>query len=411
MRVHLFGNSPSPAVAVYGMQRAAKEAGNSPCRELTMQAEDWDSPLPKEQETEWTKWKQSLQDLEGLQITRPYTSFSTAGALRRELCVFADASVKAIAAVAYIKVTSHQEQAEVGFVFGKAKLAPQPALTIPRLELCAAVLAIEIAEMVVTEMDVTFDNITYFTDSKVVLGYIQNQSRRFYVYVHNRVQRIHQSPCSGQWKYVPTHLNPADIGSRTVTPALLSSTTWLKGPAFLYDAPSHSPEPQEIYNLIDPDTDSEVRPQVVRPQRFKRFSKFSNLLTAIAHLIHVARTFAHSTMNECQGWHICRPTEEELLRAKVFIVKSTQNECYSDELKCINSASNISSSSSLWKLCPIMDQDQLLRVGGWIGQSDLSMNETHPIIIPGRHHLATLLVSHYHEAVKHQGRHLTKGAF
>ncbi|KAI2663492.1 Acid-sensing ion channel 5 [Labeo rohita] len=382
-------------------------------RELTKQAEDWDTP--------WTRWKRSLRDLEGLQIPRPYTSFSTAGALRRELYVFADASVKAIGAVAYIKVTSHQDQTEIGFVFGKAKLAPQPDLTIPRLELCAAVLAIEIAEMVVAEMDTTFDSITYYTDSKVVLGYIQNQSRRFYVFVHNRIQRIRQSPCSGLWKYVPTHLNPADIGSRSVTSDLLSSTTWLKGPAFLHDVSLHSPELQEVYDLIDPDTDSELRPQVVasfthvtrdviHPQRFERFSKFSTLLTAVAHLIHVARSFARSTRDECRGWHVCRPTEEELSKAKICIMKSVQNECYSEDLKCINSGSNIPPNSSLWKLHPILDQNQLLRVGGRTERSDLSMNEVHPIIIPGRHHLATLLVSHYHEAVKHQGRHLTEGA-
>ncbi|RXN24352.1 hypothetical protein ROHU_022274 [Labeo rohita] len=258
-----------------------------------------------------------------------------AGALRRELYVFADASVKAIAAVAYIKVTSHQDQTEIGFVFGKAKLAPQPDLTIPRLELCAAVLAIEIAEMVVAEMDTTFDSITYYTDSKVVLGYIQNQSRRFYVFVHNRIQRIRQSPCSGLWKYVPTHLNPADIGSRSVTSDLLSSTTWLKGPAFLHDVSLHSPELQKVYDLIDPDTDSELRPQVVasfthvtrdviHPQRFERLSKFSTLLTAVAHLIHVARSFTRSTRDECRGWHVCRPTEEELSKAKICIVKSVQ---------------------------------------------------------------------------------------
>ncbi len=155
--------------------------------------------------------------------------------------------------------------------------------------------------MVVSEMDTTFDNMTYYTDSKVVLGYIQNQSRRFYVYVHNRIQRIRQSPCSGPWKYVPTHLNPADVGSRTVTSDLLSSITWLKGPAFLHNVSLHSPELQEAYDLINPDTDSEVRPQVVasfthvtrdviHPQRFERFSKFSTLLIAVAHLIHVARS-------------------------------------------------------------------------------------------------------------------------
>ncbi len=109
-----------------------------------------------------------------------------------------------------------------------------------------------------------------------------------------------------------------------------------------------------------------VTRDVIHPQRFDRFSKFSTLLTAIAHLIHVARSFAHSTQDECQGWHVCRPAEEELLKAKVCIVKSVQNECYSEELKCINSGSNIPPSSSLWKLHPILDQNQLLRVGGWI---------------------------------------------
>lgn len=82
-------------------------------RELTTQAEDW--CLPKDTEIEGTRWKQSLEDLEGNQIPHPYTSLSTKGALGRELCVFADASAKVIAAMAYIKATSHQEQTEVGF--------------------------------------------------------------------------------------------------------------------------------------------------------------------------------------------------------------------------------------------------------------------------------------------------------
>ena len=390
-------------------------------RELTTQAEDWDSPLPKNMEIEWTRWKESLQDLQDLQIPRPYTSLSTAGAQVRELCVFADASVKAVAAVAYIKVTNHENQPEVGFVFGKAKLAPQPDLTIPRLELCAAVLAVEIAELIVEEMDVTFNNITYYTDSKVVLGYIHNQSRRFYVFVHNRVQRIRQSPCLGQWKYVRTDLNPADVGTRTATPALLRSTTWLTGPDFLKSESLSTPETEESYDLIDPSSDSEVRPQVttsithaaigmVHPQRFERFSKFSTLVTAVAHLIHVAHSFIRPVQGECQGWHICRPTEEELARAKVCIMRSVQNHCYAEELKCIAKGFPIPSSSSLWKLHPFQDPDQLLRVGGRTAQAGLNMNETHPIIIPGQYHLATLLVCHFHKAVKHQGRHLTEGA-
>ncbi len=68
---------------------------------------------------------------------------SPSEAKQRELCVFADASVKAILAVVDLKVTEHDGDTEVGFVLGKAKLAPQSELTIPRLELCAAVLAVD----------------------------------------------------------------------------------------------------------------------------------------------------------------------------------------------------------------------------------------------------------------------------
>lgn len=142
---------------------------------------------------------------------------------------------------------------------------------------------------------------------------------------------------------------------------------------------------------------------------FERFSKFSTLHTAIAPLIHIARSFTHSTQNECQAWHFCRPTEEELLRGKVCIL-SVENECYCRRIvKCTNSESNIPSSSSLWKLHPMIDQHQLLRVGGQIGQSGLSMNETHPIITPGQHHLATLHVSHYHGAIRTAGFWLVGG--
>lgn len=116
-----------------------------------------------------------------------YTSVFFCGAAKRELCIFCDASTNAIAAVAYMKVTDTEGRSELGFVFGKAKLAPQQEITIPRLELCAAVLAVEIADLISEEIDVPFHRTRFFTDSKVVLGYIRDESRRFYVYVCNRV--------------------------------------------------------------------------------------------------------------------------------------------------------------------------------------------------------------------------------
>lgn len=79
-----------------------------------------------------------------------------------ELCVFSDASVQAIAAVAYLKVTQGDGLVEVSFILGKAKLAPLAGLTVPRLELCAAVLATEIAEVVQESMLHKLDRTTFF---------------------------------------------------------------------------------------------------------------------------------------------------------------------------------------------------------------------------------------------------------
>ena len=68
-------------------------------------------------------------------------------------------------------------------MFARAKLAPKQATTIPRLELCAAVLAVKAVKWIIRELKLDVDEVVFYTDSRVVLGYIQNESRRFYVYV------------------------------------------------------------------------------------------------------------------------------------------------------------------------------------------------------------------------------------
>lgn len=147
-------------------------------RELVSQGTDWDTPLPPEKFDKWQRWQDSLQGLNHLNISRTYSTCSLTRAKATELCVFSDASVKAIAAVAYLKVETDEGHTEVSFVLGKAKLAPLAELTIPRLELCAAVLATEIADQIREEIGLMLDRIPFFMDSKVVLGYITNESRR-----------------------------------------------------------------------------------------------------------------------------------------------------------------------------------------------------------------------------------------
>lgn len=391
-------------------------------RELTHDTVDWDEPLPAEKEAEWIAWRDSLQALEHFETPRCYTSTSVCNGQRMELHVFSDASVKAIAAVAYLKVLDNSGVDHVGFIMGKAKLAPMSVHTVPRLELGAAVLAVEIAELVSRELDVKLDVMRFYTDSKVVLGYIHSVTRRFYVYVSNRVERIRKFSSPEQWHYVPTSQNPADVATRSVPAVLLSNTSWLTGPKFLLLPMKEDAPVDTSYNLVDPESDVEVRSHLTActntnlgSQRFERFSTWQSLIRATATLIHIAETIRAKTSKqntECKGWHQCLKAHmpDNLSKAKQVIIGCAQNKAYQTEMSCLKQGMDIPNNSPLRKLDPVLDDGGLLRIGGRLRHSTLITEEKHPLIVSGRSHIGTLLINYYHERIKHQGRVFTEGA-
>lgn len=101
--------------------------------------------------------------------------------------------------------------------------------TIPRIELCAAVLGIEVSDIIKEQLDVPSECFRFYTDSQIVLGYLTNTTRRFYVYVSNRVNRIRLSSSPNQWTHVPTEQNPADQATRSVSALHLANSMWLSG--------------------------------------------------------------------------------------------------------------------------------------------------------------------------------------
>ncbi|XP_067930854.1 malignant fibrous histiocytoma-amplified sequence 1 homolog [Watersipora subatra] len=83
---------------------------------------------------------------------------------------------------------------------GKSTVAPKKALTIPSPELQVATRAVKFADDIKTELD--YQNLTHYfwTNSKTVLGYINNVSKRFHVFVCNQVKRIRDSTEPTDWK-------------------------------------------------------------------------------------------------------------------------------------------------------------------------------------------------------------------
>ena len=397
--------------------------GRALLRELSSQLSDWDAPLPEGKRDKWDTWRESLQDLRQLHVPRTYSNISLVVAEHTELCLFSDASTKAIGVVAYLKTIQQDGQTEVGFVMGKARLAPQSEPTIPRLELCAAVLAVEMADLIQDELDVKLDAINFYSDSKVILGYIYNTTKRFYVYVHNRVERIRQSSKPEQWHYVPSEENPADHASRALPASRLAQTNWFSGPPFLRSPPAGKAQTCKKFNLLEPENDTEIRPEVqtystylnkdiLTPGCFQRFSSIRSLLRGVAFLIHIARSCKQTNKNgECKGWHRCKHprTPEELDQAMHVVLQATQRSAFTKELAALQAQKPIPKSSCLLQLSPIIE-DKLIRVGGRLRHSNLGSDERHPIIMPKDSHVSLLLTRHHHQQVKHQGRHITEGA-
>ncbi|KAM8714715.1 hypothetical protein ACLKA7_001125 [Drosophila subpalustris] len=146
------------------------------------------------------------------------------------LHIFVDASEEAYAAVAYWRITHHNE-VSIEFVMGKANCSPIKALSVPRLELHAAVLGVRLKNAVLANHQVYPKEVHLWSDSKTVINWIHSDSRRYKQYVAHRVSEILESTNVAEWKWIPGTKNPADVATRMsskVDPAI-----WINGPSFL----------------------------------------------------------------------------------------------------------------------------------------------------------------------------------
>ena len=107
------------------------------------------------------------------------------------------------------------------------------------------------ASLIQNELDITIMKHHFWTDSKVVLSYLQSNSRRFKTFVANQVQQIKSSTSIDDWKYVKSLDNPADIASRELNPNESDKIDVLR-PTFLRE-PQDKRESSEVTTDVNED--------------------------------------------------------------------------------------------------------------------------------------------------------------
>ncbi|XP_072175534.1 uncharacterized protein [Diadema setosum] len=398
---------------------------------------DWDSPIPDDIRPQREKWRMEISELENFQLPRCYKP-PTFGSVKHAEFHFSDASQNGYGQCTYLRLVDENDDVSCSLVIAKSRVTPLKQQTIPRLELAAAVISAKMSAFLRNELTYPDVREYFWTDSKIVLGYISNESRRFHVYVANRVQQIRNESDPASWHYVDTSSNPADDASRGLTAReLVDSSTWLAGPSFLHEKGKFLP-PVHLQLTVE-ETDPEVKKSTsfsTRAQacsnldanRLSHLSSWYRAKRAVAICLRFKHRLQMREVKLKKSPTVTRPvsritlTVADLQEAETELLRCVQREHFDRELRVLTDLNirddsdrqtakrrndDIKSTSSLYRLDPFVDDKGIVRVGGRIRRANIPDYVRHPVIVPKDAHLTTLLIRHHHGEVNYMGRGAT----
>ena len=182
---------------------------------------------------EWVEFFIKLRHIESLRFPRCVKSSNAVDELP-SLILFSDGSKTAYGTCAYIRWKTETGEYSCSLLAAKNRIAPKRQLTIPRTELCGAVLASRLRESIMQELKIPFNMVFHLIDSMIVQAQIQKESYRFKPFVATRLSEIQEKTNPSEWFCIPSSQNPADLTTRITNPDDLSEDSiWQTGPKFL----------------------------------------------------------------------------------------------------------------------------------------------------------------------------------
>lgn len=315
---------------------------------------------------------------------------------------FGDASELGYAASIYLRTKDAAGNVLVHLVLAKSRVASKKTTqTIPKMELSAAHLVYKLLNHVAEsyEDSVQLDSINAWSDSTIVLSWLNTKPHMLQTFESNRVQDIQNSRRYMVWRHVRSELNPADVASRGMSARELTkfnlwwSPSWLhkdepQWPSLPFTMPHNLPGFKKLVMVI-----TQVEPW--EDSLLSRVSSYSKLINVTAFVIRFCK-------------NIRLPKEQRNLRtlslhetreATKHWIKKIQLDSYKDEVILLNKGKLIC--KSLQKLSVFIDKEYFIRVGGRLRKSNLPYRTKHQYLIPKDHRWTKLLIEGYHKAYCH----------
>ncbi|KAG1926140.1 guanine nucleotide-binding protein G(I)/G(S)/G(O) subunit gamma-2 [Pimephales promelas] len=372
-------------------------------QQLWIKNRSWDDPqLPDDLQQAWKVWEAELQYLPLVALPRCYIPCSMDNSeVTREIHIFTDASEKAYGAVAYLRSEDPCGRIHLSFLLARSRVAPRKQCSIPRLELCAALIGAQLAKLAENELTLKIQKVTFWTDSTTVLHWLHSESCRFKVFVGTRVAEIQELTDLKAWHYVDSARNPADDLTRGKSlKDLAEPNRWTQGPKFLLQQQSTWPTPPDMHSFLLDDTTELKRSAFCgvinsAPQTAdgSKFSSWKDLVEAVAQELHRAAGKSGS------------PSASDYQEAELTALRQVQMDNFAEDYQLLKSGKPVHSSSRLLCLSPEYDEtNDLIRVGGRLRRVEgLDPNTVHPIVLDPSHPNTQLFIKDYDARLCHPG--------
>ena len=384
-------------------------------QDLTKDGYDWDDEISIEELDFLMKWMDDTPKLNNISVPRCIKPYTFGDLVSIQIHNFSDASEDGYGAASYLRLTDIHGNINCTLLLGKSRVAPIKTISIPRLELTAATVAVRLNAQIQEEMDLPVHRAIFWTDSTIVLQYIRNRSRRFSTFVANRIATIHEHSSPSQWRHVESSLNPADYASRGIKPNESNKIErWLKGPQFLsIDEEFWPKQPDQLPEIQD--DDDEVKKEKVRSyaivqtspltKLIQYYSSWFKLQKAIAWLLRYVKYLKSRAgkipAEQLQRGYLKIP---EIVQATKIIVKHVQRQHFQRDIDALmqKESSESTYNSPLKKLNPVLI-DGIICVGGRLQRSSFAHAVKHPIILPSDDVTTDMIINHYHNQEGHVG--------
>lgn len=356
---------------------------------------DWDQPVSDSIRAEWINFLDSIQSVKSVHIPRHVFVPNS-----QSFCLhgFADASEIAYGACVYIQSIQQDGSFICNLITAKSKVAPIKNVTIPRLELCAAVLLARLMNRVQEVLTHKFDQVFYWSDSKIVLCWIQGSSYRWKTFVANRVAEIQRLSNINRWFHVNSSNNPADLITRgSSLKELVNHEIWWHGPQQFLTTCHYDQQMVSVDHI--PEQKMSSLPININFQQgiFDRYSNLNKLVNIIAYSLR----FISNCKNHVRLTGELKVTEREA--SLILLLKLAQQENFNVEYHQLKHDKSIESSSSLLTLNPFLDDNGLIRVGGRLNNAEINYDKKHQILLPKNHKFTELIARDLHIKNLHCG--------